>query len=256
MSSGRLRGGPVVDFDVFMIAYRERNRAAHWERLRGFVPEARLVQGIKGIAAAHCACAELARTPWFFVVDADNWVLDGFDFAVPFDPDPDEVATWAATNPINGLYYGHGGIKLFPKARFAEAATRDFGIDMSMNLALRNRWLDIRASEHRFNTDPYNTWGTAFRECVKLVLGTTLGGFRPRALARARLETWCTKGAEARFGQWCLAGAREGRLYGRKYCRDDTALQRINDYAWMRALFDRLHRQRPVGSKQVPERSS
>src|SRR5262249_5054336 len=109
-----------MDIDVFMIAYRERNAAENWARLQSLVPAARLVQGVQGIFAAYSACASAARTPWFFAVDADNWVLDGFDFSVPFEPEPDEVATWAASNSFNNLHYGHGGIKLLPRRLFTE----------------------------------------------------------------------------------------------------------------------------------------
>jgi len=38
-----------------------------------------------GHIRGQAACARLSATPWFFLVDADNWIRDGFDFAVPAD---------------------------------------------------------------------------------------------------------------------------------------------------------------------------
>jgi hypothetical protein len=230
-----------MSFDTFMMAYGEANAAENWARLQAIVPEARLVENVRGLFEAHAACDRLARTPWFFVVDADNWIYDGFGFEVHFEPGESEVATWAAVNPINGLYYGHGGIKLFPTGLIAAAVGRDLGPDFCTTIAKSNRWVDVRASEHRFNCDPYSTWSTAFREAAKLALGTTLGGFKKRAQARARLEAWCTRGAEAKFGAWCILGALEGRGFGLKYCRDPGALEHVNDYDWMRKTFERKH---------------
>ena len=82
------------------------------------LPAPRLVENISGLYALHAACAGMSRTPFFFLVDADNWILDGFDFAVPSLPTSDEVLVWGATNPFNSLYYGHGGMKLLPTAWF------------------------------------------------------------------------------------------------------------------------------------------
>jgi hypothetical protein len=224
-----------------MLVFGEPNAAENWARLQAMAPRARRIEGVPGLLESYKLCAAAAAGPWFFVVDADNWMLDGFDFAVPFQPDDDEIATWAAVNPVNGLYYGHGGIKLFPAALFAVPPRRDLGLDFCLTLASRNRWIDVRASEHRFNTGPNAAWSAAFRECVKLAVGTTRGGFKARARARHRLEVWCSLGESAPFGPWCLRGAREGRAYGLQFCRDPERLLRINDYAWMQQQFRAQH---------------
>ena len=228
-----------MKFDVFMVAYREPNAAENWARLRAIAPEAQRIDNVPGIAAAYRACAARSRTPHYFAVDADNWMRDGFRFEVPFEPAADEIALWFAENPINGLRYAHGAIKLIPTA-FMKAAVADGHVDFTTSVT-RNRYLDICASEHRFNADPYSTWAGAFRECVKLVVSTTIGVERSRAIARHRLSIWCTKGAEAKFGEWCLRGAREGRLYGRQHARDFDGIQRINDFDWLHQRFRARH---------------
>lgn len=227
-----------MSYDIFMLAFGEPNLEENWARLQTVAARAQRIQGIPGILESYRLCATASTTPWFFVVDADNWMLDGFDFSVPFEPREDEVATWAATNPINGLYYGHGGIKLFPVSLFDRPPRHTLGLDYPVDLAPRRRWLDVRASEHRFNTDPYATWSAAFRECVKLAAASTRNG---DTIARRRIEVWCRNGAEATFGIWCLRGARQGTTYGLKHRDDLEKLLLINDYAWMRQQFRAQH---------------
>jgi hypothetical protein len=240
--------------DIFMLAYGEPNAAENWARLKAtapkHLPEPRLVENVPGLFASYSTCARMSTTPWFFLVDADNWILDGFDFALPFEPAADEIAIWGATNPFNHLYYGHGGIKLLPAALFetpeaqADAAR---SIDFTITMARRNRFVDVKASEHRFNTSRYGTWGAVFRECVKLAVAATRGGFKQRAVARYRLEHWLKPNPEAPFAEWCRLGADDGRRYGREFRRDEGKLNRINDYAWLRATFAR--RQEMVAPK-------
>jgi hypothetical protein len=230
---------PQMPFDIFMIAYGEPNAAENWARLQSIAPEARRIENIRGIVACYSACAEASRTPYCFTVDADNWMLDGFRFEVPFEPRPDEIALWYADNPINGLRYAHGAIKLLPVA-LMKTVSMGGHVDFSTSVT-RNRYTEICASEHRFNADPYSTWAGAFRECAKLAIGTTIGDALGRKLAQHRLAIWCTKGADAKFGSWCLKGAREGRRYGLEHSRDLAGLSRINDFDWLRARFRAQH---------------
>jgi hypothetical protein len=232
--------------DIFMLAHREPNAAENWARLQAIAPTdrpaPRLVENIPGLFAAHAACARLSTTPWFFLVDADSWILDGFDFALPFQPAADEIAVWGATNAFNHLYYGHGGIKLLPVALFEQEPEEPEGsLDFFVTLAPRNRFVDVKASEHRFNTSPYGTWAAVFRECVKLAAAASRNGPRRRAAARTRLEHWLKPRPDAPFAQWCRLGAEDGVRYGREFCRDESELLRINDFAWLRATFRARH---------------
>lgn len=229
----------ATPFDIFMIAYREPNAAENWARLRSIEPQARLMENVPGIVACYAACAEASRTPYFFAVDGDNWMLDGFRFEVPFEPAADEIALWYAQNPVNGLRYAHGAIKLLPASLMRSVRGKGH-VDIMTSLT-RNRYTEICASEHRFNGDPYSTWACAFRECAKLAVGAARGGADARKLACRRLDIWCTRGADAKFGDWCLRGAREGRLYGMEHHRDLAAIERINDFDWLRKRFRARH---------------
>jgi hypothetical protein len=229
----------AMPFDVFMIAYGEPNTAENWERLRAVAPWAQRIDGVQGIIACYAACADRAQTPYFFAVDADNWMCDGFRFELPFAPEADEIVLWYAQNPVNGLRYAHGGIKLIPTALMKTVSLSGY-LDFTTS-ATRNRYIEACASEHRFNADPYSSWAGAFREAAKLAVGTMKGPSEARALARRRLAIWCSKGGEAKFGAWCLRGAREGRDYGLESRKDYARLNRINDFDWLRARFRERH---------------
>jgi hypothetical protein len=227
-------------FDVFLIIYGESNAEENWARLRQIAPHAQRVENVRGLGACYEACAIAARTPYFFAVDADNWILDEFRFELPFEPAPDEIAHWRAVNPVNGLRYTHGSIKLFPTAMFATIKPHLDLPDFSTMVA-RNRFVADCVSEHRFNADPYAAWAGAFRECVKLAFSTAVGSFKTRMLARRRLDVWCTRGAQEKNGEWCLRGAREGRDYGLENSRSKEGILAINDYDWLRDRFRAQH---------------
>jgi len=235
-----------MSYDIMMLAHGEPNAAENWDRLKTMVPRhlpaPRLVENVAGLFAAHLTCARMSATPWFFLVDADNRVRDGFDFAVPFEPAADEFTIWGATNAFNQLYYGHGGIKLLSTALFKNSKTQEEaekGLDFFLTFAPRNRFIDVKASEHRFNTSAYGTWACVFRECVKLAVAASGGSLKSRAIARYRLQHWASADPGARFAEWCRRGAEDGMRYGRKFRSNEAELRRINDFRWLRAAFAR-----------------
>jgi hypothetical protein len=241
-----------VAFDIFMIAYGEPNAAENWARLKSIAPNARLIEGVAGVYAAYAACAAAAGTPWFFSVDADNWVTEGFAFEIPFEPRHDEIASWSATNQFNQLRYGHGAIKLQPTELFHADAVGANTLDHVIEMAPRQRFVPVCASEHRFATSPYATWSTVFRECVKMVILSTKGTFKHRNLARHRLELWTKPDPAAPFADWCRRGAEEGGRYAHEHYRDRAAIHLVNDYAWMHAQFRERH-VRKIAIPQPPK---
>ena len=223
--------------DVFMLKFDEPDADAHWARLRAFAPHAILIEGISGIHAALAECARHASTPHFFVVDADNWILDGFSFELIFQPHNDQVAAWRAKNPVNGLVYGNGGIKLIPANAFCHA--KDLGIDLTTRLTDRYRVIPILASEHRFNMTPLLAWRSAFRECAKLASRSVRGS--EEKTAALHLDAWCSIANAERHAKWCLQGACDGRDYGTENIGRPEKLRLINDYGWLQSLFLERH---------------
>ena len=211
-------------YDVFFLSYDEPHADRHWEILKGNVPFARRVHGIQGIQAAHKHCASIARTPHFFVVDADNEVIDFSPFEYEVNTwDRDYVHLWFARNPVNGLEYGWGGLKLFPRSVFARTEPR---LDMTTSLPLKV-FKEVKSITH-FNTSPFETWRSAFREAVKLVQN-------PTEEQQEWLRVWCTK-ASGPHADMCLLGAQEGRKYGNDHQGEELMV--INDYGWLKQEFE------------------
>jgi hypothetical protein len=85
-----------------------------------------------------------------------------------------------------------------------------------------------------FNTDPFSTWRSAFRECVKLSSKVIDG--QNDSETQSRLDIWCTTGTD----EYAIAGAKAGREYGASHKDNLEALKKINDFAWLKEQFDAL----------------
>lgn len=160
--------------DVFFLSMGEEGSEENWQRLLEFAPKAKRVKDVVGVFNAHRACAVLSTTDNFWVVDADAWIVDDFDFTWEPNPDivhwnipePQCINIWKSINPVNTLSYGYGGVKLFPREPFIKKHTWE--IDMSTSLADVTISRDSVSCETRFNRTPESAWIGAFRECAKL----------------------------------------------------------------------------------------
>jgi hypothetical protein len=226
-------GVKIDQFDVVFISYNEPNAEANWYRLLEKFPKALRVKNVKGIFEAHKRAAEIARTPMFYVVDGDAEILDSFKF--DFQPnifDMDCVHLWTSRNPINGLEYGYGGVKLFPRQLLLDAVT--WTVDLTTGLG-KLKLVDKVSNMTAFNTDAFNTWRSAFRECAKLAASND-------PAAEERLTTWCNH-ATGEFKFEALCGAQAGRIYGSANAGNLNQLKTINDYEWMKNEFNKFYGQ-------------
>jgi hypothetical protein len=211
---------------VYFLYTDEDNLNENWQRLQKFAPWAEAVASVGTIFESHKHLAERCTADRFYVVDADCWIVDTFSFDKKIDLKPKYVAVFRAKNPINGLVYGHGGIKLFSKDCFgAERLDRP---DMTTTLADGYIKLNILASEHRFNYNPYATWRTSFREAAKLSAGINKNNNDQESLDR--LNMWLNAGLEAQYGYFAIQGARQGEQYARSKGADLTL---VNDFDWL-----------------------
>ena len=160
--------------DVFFISMGEEGSEANWRRLLEFVPDAKRVENIVGIYNVHKACAVRSSTKNFWVVDADAWIVDNFDFSWEPDatavhwgvPENECVVIWPSINPVNDLVYGYGAVKVFPRTPFIN--NNKWAIDMSTSLSDVVISKDVVSCETRFNATPESAWVGAFRESAKL----------------------------------------------------------------------------------------
>ena len=95
---------------------------------------------------------------------------------------------WRSYNPVNGLVYGYGGVKLLPTrlTRNLDETTTD----MTTSISDKFKGIDKMSNTTAFNTDAFSAWRSGFRECCKLA---------SRTIARQkddetefRLDAWCT----------------------------------------------------------------
>jgi hypothetical protein len=222
-------------FEIFFISYQEINADENWKKLKDRFPFAQRIHGVKGIHQAHIAAAERSLTKMFYVVDGDAEIVDNFsffDYQVP-DSEKDVVCVWHSQNPINGLVYGYGGVKLLPKEKVLNMSLKS--IDMTLSLSDRFKSIPIISNITKFNTDPFNTWKSAFRECVKLATKPIDKNYDEET--DNRLETWCTKGVDRPFGKFALQGANLGKTYGLENIENPDALFKINDFDWLKAQY-------------------
>ena len=242
----------VTELDIFYISYDEPNCEENWADLLNKVPWAKRVHGVKGFDAAHKACAEQSETDRFITVDGDNIVMDEFfNQALEFpekDHDGNDISesifSWNAKNLLNGLVYGNGGLKCWPKEytlgiNTHEAATDGEGMEFcwKLNYIQMN---DIFSEVHQ-TASPFQAFRAGFREGVKLSLdqGTRVsphvfhdkiwyGNFN-------RLNVWCNIGTDVDNGWWAIYGARLG-------CKmtvlSDWDTNQISDYDWFKGFFE------------------
>ena len=86
-----------------------------------------------------------------------------------------------------------------------------------------------------FNIDPFNSWKSAFRECVKLSVKHKKDN---DAESKERLDVWCTVGEHKLFGKETIAGANAGKAYGEENADNKSALLLINDFDWLKTQFE------------------
>lgn len=221
-------------YDIFFISYNEPNADQNYALLKQRFPLTQRVHGIKGIQLAHIRAATLSLTKMFWVVDGDAVIKDDFqfDYEVP-DKDMDAVHVWRSSNPINELEYGYGGVKLLPKRLTMNMDPNR--IDMTTSISNRFRAMYEVSNSTDFNTDPFNTWKSAFRECVKL--SSKVIDRQVDKETEKRLLIWCTVGADQPFGEYAIAGALAGRVYGADNRGNSDALRMINNFEWLKLTF-------------------
>jgi len=222
-------------YDIVFISYKEPNADDNWEVLKSRFPMVKRVHGVKGIHQAHIAAAKKCFTKMFWIVDADAIVMDDFkfDYEVP-EHQLDHVHVWRSQNPINDLVYGYGGLKLFPRKL-------TINMDVSkpdMTTSITDKFKPVHQISNitAFNTGPFETWKSAFRECCKL--SAKVIDRQKDDETNERLHVWQTVGKDRDFGEYAIQGAIQGKKYGETHSQSPQDLRRINDFEWLKEQFD------------------
>ena len=217
-------------YDIIFISYNEPNADENFAKLKARFPYAQRINGVKGIHQAHIAAAKKSFTKMFWVVDGDAEIVDTFNFDyIVSKYDLECVHVWRSKNPVNGLEYGYGGVKLLPKK-----LTMNMDLskpDMTTSISSLFKAMEEISNITSFNTDPFNSWKSAFRECCKLASKTI--DRQDTAETEQRLAVWCSASTDVHAQD----GACSGRDYGIKHAGDPDALAKINDFEWLEEQF-------------------
>ena len=255
----------VTDYDIIYLSYDEPNAEKNYADLCQKIPWAKRVHGVKGSDAAHKACAELSETDRFITVDGDNRIREEFlNQVLDFDEHQDltnTVISWCGKNEINGLTYGNGGLKCWPKDYVLNMRTHENADPDNKHAQVDFCWDAQYIQMNSCYSDVYNNytaqqaWRAGFREGVKLA---TDRGLR---LSKEELKNnhwrclhmlyvWSMVGADVENGLWAIYGAREG-LY-MTMCTDWDYVQvrnfdYLNDY-WKNVVSKNITEETLLGS--------
>jgi hypothetical protein len=173
----------------------------------------------------------------FWVVDGDAIIIDNFNFDYETSTyERDIVHVWKSCNPINDLIYGYGGVKLLPKNH-----TINMDIskpDMTTSISSKFKTVAEVSNITAFNSDPFNTWKSAFRECVKL--SSKIIDRQEDNETVERLQIWCSVGTDKPFGEYAIAGALAGKEFGEANRNNLIELKKINNFTWLEEKFNEI----------------
>ena len=225
----------LCPYDIVFISYNEPTADDNFRNLKSRFPRAKRVHGVKGIHQAHIAASKLAETCMFWVVDGDAEIVEDFNFDHEVSTyEKDIVHVWRSKNPVNDLVYGYGGVKLLPTTMTLNMDTSK--PDMTTSISSKFKAVKAISNITAFNTDPFSTWKSAFRECCKL--SSKIIDRQKDEETLHRLNIWCTVGTDRLFGNVAIAGAKAGSEYGSANKDNLEALKKINDFDWLKRKFD------------------
>lgn len=234
-----------IDYDIIYLSYDEPNAEKNYADLCKKVPWAKRVHGVKGSDEAHKACARLSETDRFITVDGDNCIREEFlNQEIDFNEHEDlsnAVISWCGRNEINGLMYGNGGLKCWPKDYVLKMRTHENADPNNAHAQVDFCWDAKYIQMNSTYSDVYNNetaaqaWRAGFREGVKL---STDRGVR---IAKEEFKNnhwrclhwlyiWSMVGADVKNGLWAIYGTREG-MY-KTMCTDWDYVQ-VRDFEYL-----------------------
>ena len=229
-------GSTAQSFDVVYLSYKEPFADKGFNKLQDHIRSNSnvgliWVRDVEGIFEAHKIASTRVSSKMFWVVDADAIIDKDFKFDyIPDVYDEEVVHVWASKNPINGLEYGYGGVKLFPTEMVRNATS--WGLDFTTGLSNRFKSMPQVSCITKFNTDGFSAWRSAFRECVKLTLNDD-------AESKERLDTWLHTQGDEPFTVEAVKGSVEGNAFAKANKDNLKELNKINDYGWLNEQYNR-----------------
>ena len=214
--------------DIVFISNGEPNAEQNFKRL-SLLPKAKAnrlirVDSINGRAAAYHAAARASTTPWFFAVFAKLEVDIDFDWT--WQPDRMQQAKhyiFHARNPVNELEYGHQAIIAYNQ----QLVLDNSGVGLDFTLDSPHEVVPILSGVAHYDTSPWSSWRTAFRECIKLKASL------PDVENEYRLNKWLDVDSDEADPQWSRLGAEDAVEYYDQVNGDFDQLKKSYEWEWL-----------------------
>lgn len=214
--------------DIVFISNGEPNAEDNWMMLENRIlllepNKMHRVDRVNGRAAAYHAAARASTTPWFFAVFGKLAIDFEFDWA--WQPDRMQQAKhyiFHATNPVNGLEYGHQAMIAYNR----ELVLNNPGVGLDFTLDSPHEVVPINSGTALYNVDAWTTWRTAFREVLKLKAAL------PDVEAEYRIGRWLLPNF-GEIDQWSQLGAQDAVEYYDEVGGDFDALKKSYEWDWL-----------------------
>ena len=217
--------------DIVFLSNGETGADENYEHLlkvtKGLRNRVVRVDGVNGRVAAYHAAALASETPWMFTVFAKLKVNNKFDWS--WQPDRLQIPKhyiFNATNPVNGLEYGHQAMIAYNKK--ITLANNGTGLDFTLDN--EHEVVEMNSGIAMYNTDEWTTWRTAFREALKLKADSSQA-------SKDRLDTWLNIG-EGEFAQYSINGAVDAVEYYESVNGELDKLRLSYDWPWLQEYFN------------------
>jgi hypothetical protein len=226
--------------DIVFLSNGETGADENYEHLlkvtKGLRNRVVRVDGVNGRVQAYHAAAEASETPWMFTVFAKLKVNSKFDWT--WQPDRLQIPKhyiFNATNPVNGLEYGHQAMIAYNK----KITLGNSGTGLDFTLDNEHEVVEVNSGVAMYNTDEWSTWRTSFREALKLK--ATVVNNPDDTISIERLLAWSTKG-KGNFGEHSINGALDAIEYYDSVNGDINKLRLSYDWPWLKEFFNNKYK--------------
>jgi hypothetical protein len=196
------------------------------------------INGVDGRENALYQAALVSKTKWWWCIPAKLWVDENFDLG--WHPNPwIEPTHWIthAVNPVNGLVYGHQAAVCYYRQHIIDTyENNSWGLDFTMSAS--HDIHPVISGIAQYNSDPWMTWRTAFREVIKLKHNAENN--KDDVESKQRLTIWLEI-AEGENSKWSLIGAKDAVKYYNSACNNPEVLQLSFKWNWLQDKWIELN---------------
>jgi hypothetical protein len=128
-----------------------------------------------------------------------------------------------ARNPVNGLVYGHQAMIAYNR----QLVLDNPGVGLDFTLDSPHEVVPILSGVAHYDTSPWSSWRTAFRECIKLKASL------PDVENEYRLNKWLDVNSDEADLQWSRLGAEDAVEYYDQVNGDFDQLKKSYEWGWL-----------------------